>query len=397
MSIQRSTIENLSEAYTIVNQMLGEPTEVFGGYRTLARQAMKEVIETELGKMVDAYIDGIIDDEEIIDRRNGYYRRNLLTALGDIELLVPRTRLYCPTELLHAYARRESEIDRCIGCGFVLGLSTRKIGETLLPLLGRPVSSSTVSRVAKTLDAAVSAFHARPLTGTYRALILDGVVLSRKTGAGALKRPVLVALGLRHDGKKDILDFQLAGSESEKQWERFLHSLYMRGLTQDSFEIICVDGGKGLLAAVDTVYAGKPVQRCWAHKIRNILDKVRKKDREAVHHDLTAIMNANSTHQARSIARDFADAYEEQYPRAVKCLRDDLDQMLTCFRYKTLQERKQVRTTNAIERRFREVRRRTRPMGVFQDATSMERILYAIFIHENKSQGIASLSTLTHK
>ncbi len=396
MSIQRTTVSTLSDAYTIVNEMVGKSAEPFGGYRPLARKALKEVIEAEMARMVDAYIDGIGDDE-VVDRRNGTYRRSLLTALGDIELMVPRTRLYCPTEVLRAYARREAEIDRCIACGFVLGLSTRKIGEALLPLLGRPVSASTVSRVARTLDSAVASFHGRALSGTYRALILDGVVLSRKTGAGALKRPVLVALGLRHDGKKDILDFRLASSESEREWEKFLNILYKRGLTEESFEIICVDGGKGLLAAVDTVYAGKPVQRCWAHKIRNVLDKVRKADREAVHHDLSEIMNAQSAHQARSRARHFADKWHQVYPKAVKCLRDYLDHMMTCFLYKTSEERKQVRTTNAIERRFREVRRRTRPMGVFQDITSMDRILYAIFAHENKSQGIPSLSPLTHR
>ena len=84
----------------------------------------------------------------------------------------------------------------------------------------------------------------------------------------------------------------------------------------------------------------------------------------------------------------FASAWEETYPKAVACLRNDLDDLLTCFRYPTLAERRRVRTTNAIERRFREVRRRTRPMGTFQDRTSMDRILFAVFIHENKAQGV---------
>jgi transposase-like protein len=103
--------------------------------------------------------------------------------------------------------------------GFVLGLSTRKVGEAQLALLGRLVSASTVSQVAKTLDAAVTAFHRRPLQNRYQALMLDGVVLSRKTGAGALRRPVLVALGLRHDGKKEIIDFRLVAGESAAESE----------------------------------------------------------------------------------------------------------------------------------------------------------------------------------
>ncbi len=106
-------------------------------------------------------------------------------------------------------------------------------------------------------------------------------------------------------------------------------------------------------------------------------------------------MNAETLPKAHSAARRFADRWQETYPKAVDCLRADLDELLTCFRYKTLEERKAVRTTNAIERRFREVRRRTRPMGVFQDRTSMDRILFAIFTHENATQGVPALFSLT--
>ena len=261
--------------------------------------------------------------------------------------------------------------------GFVLGLSTRKVGETLLALLGRTVSASTVSQVTRTLDATVAAFHRRPLQNRYKALMLDGVVLARKTGAGALRRPVLVTLGLRPDGKKEIIDFRLAGSESATEWEQFLADLYRRGLTGEVLHMICVDGGSGLLAALPAVFYGIPVQRCWAHKIRNILDKVRKADQPKVKRALHKIMNAANATAARSAARRFAERFQEQYSAAVACLRNDLDELLTCFRYKFEAERRAVRTTNAVERRFREVRRRTRPMGTFQDKTSMDRILFA--------------------
>src|SRR5580658_10269221 len=92
---------------------------------------------------------------------------------------------------------------------------------------------------------------------------------------GAIKRPVLVALGLRPDGKKEIIDFHLAQSESAAEWERFLGDLTRRGLIGEGLEMICVDAGSGLLAALPTAYPGVPVQRCWAHKIRNVLAKVR--------------------------------------------------------------------------------------------------------------------------
>jgi transposase-like protein len=297
--------------------------------------------------------------------------------------------------VVHAYARRARDVDRLILACFVLGLSTRKVARALLPILGRPISAGTVSQVAKQLDAAVAAFHQRPLQDQYRVLVLDGVVLRRKTGAGALARPVLVALGLRPDGKKEIIDFRLATAESAGQWEHFLGDLIRRGLTGERLEMACVDGGSGLLAALPTAFPGLPVQRCWAPKIRNVLNKVRKPDQAAIKAHLHRIMNASTRPAAWSAARRFADRWQDAYPKAVACLRADLDDLLTCFRYPTLAERKAVRTTNAIERRFREVRRRTRPMGTFQDRTSMERILFATFIHENRNQGLATPFALT--
>lgn len=394
MSQRAATIRSLPMAFEVVKAMQADGLEWGEGYRPLGRQALEEVIEGQMAAAVDRYLDQLGADETA-DRRNGYYRRHLLTELGDIELSVPRTRRYSPVEVIRAYARRTREIDRVILAGFVLGLSTRKVGETLLALLGRKVSASTVSQVAKTLDSAVAAFHRRPLANRYKALMLDGVVLARKTGAGALRRPVLVALGLRPDGKKEIIDFRLAASESAAEWEKFLTDLYRRGLTGDGLDMVCVDGGSGLLAALPTVLPGIPVQRCWAHKIRNVLDKVRKADQPAVKRALRKVMNAPTAPAARAAARRFADRFEAKYAAAVACLRNDLDELLTCFRYKSEDQRRQVRTTNAIERRFREVRRRTRPMGTFQDRTSMDRILFAVFTHENKSQGVSTPFLLT--
>jgi len=389
-----ATIDSLPAAFDLVKTVQAGGLDWSQDIRSLAAQAMGEIIEGRMAEAVETYLERI-DSARLPDRRNGCFRRRLLTTLGEIELSVPRTRRYSPVEVVRAYARRARVIDRMILAGFVLGLSTRKVGETLLPLLGRPISAATVSRVAKTLDAAVAAFHRRPLDGRYRALMLDGVVLAHKTGAGALRRPVLVALGIRPDGKKEVLDFRLAGSESAAEWERFLTDLHRRGLAGGGLEMICVDGGAGLLAALPTVYPGIAVQRCWAHKIRNILDKVRRPDRLAVKHGLHAIMNAPDLPRAWTAARRFAGRWDAAYPKAVGCLRNDLPELLACWRYRTAAERKAVRTTNAIERRFREVRRRTRPMGTFQDRTSMERILFAVFIHANKAQRIAAPFPLT--
>jgi len=395
MPQQAATIKSLDQAYGIIKEMEDQGYEWGEDYRISGCQALKEVIEGQMQANIDQYLTHL-ENKIGYDRRNGSYTRHLLTELGDIELNVPRTRRYSALKVVQAYARRAGHINRMILACFVLGVSTRKVAEVLLPVLGERVSPATVSRIGKQLDQVVQAFHKRPLTQTYRVLVLDGVVLSRKTGAGAVRRPVLVALGIRDDEKKEIIDFQLAPGESEGAWEAFLTDLYRRGLTEERFAVVTVDGGSGLLAALRTVFPYKPLQRCWAHKNRNILDKVRKADRNAVKKDLHKIMYANNLTKARKAARLFADSWNKTYPKAVSCLRDDLDELLTVFTvFKDPQWRKLARTTNSIERRFKEVKRRTRPMGVFSDKTSMERILFAVFTYENKQQGISTPFLMT--
>jgi putative transposase len=392
---QTATIKSLPAAFAMMKAMQAEDVEWGEDYRGAAQCALAELLEGRMGQLIDEYLERLAELGQA-DRRNGCYTRWLLTELGMIELHVPRTRTFSALKVVRAYARRAKDVDRMILACFVLGLSTRKVATALLPMLGRPVSPATVSAVAKQLDAAVAAFHRRPLKDLYRVLVLDGVVLRRKTGAGALARPVLVALGLRPDGKKEVIDFRLASAESAAQWEQFLGDLVCRGLTGERLDMLCVDGGSGLLAALPTAFPDIPVQRCWAHKIRNVLNKVRKPDQAAVKAGLHRIMNATTLPAAWSAARAFADRWENLYPKAVACLRAALDDLLTCFCYPSLEERKAVRTTNAIERRFREVRRRTRPMGTFQDRTSMDRILFAVFMHENRNQGLATPFALTH-
>jgi transposase-like protein len=391
---QAATIKSIPGAFRMMKAMQAQGVEWGEDYRRAGAHALKEVLEGHMAAGIDRHL-AEMTARGAADRRNGSYSRWLMTELGEIELAVPRTRTWSALAVVRAYARRVAHIDRMILACFVLGLSTRKVAIALLPILGRRISAATVSDVAKTLDAAVAAFHRRRLADIYPVLMLDGVVLARKTGMGAIRRPVLVTLGLRPDGKKEIIDYRLAKSESAAEWERFLSDLYRRGIEGARLELITVDGGAGLLAALPLVYPGIPVQRCWAHKIRNVLDKAKAADRDAVKAGLHAVMNAPNLVAARKAAGAFARRWDGAYDTAIDCLRNDLDELLTCFRYKTLEQRKAVRTTNAIERRFREVRRRTRPMGVFQDRTSMDRILFAVFTHENSTQGVPTLFSLT--
>lgn len=390
----KAMIRRVKEAVKEVRAMGGQGFVSMEECWKASRKAAAEVLCQQMGVKVAAHL-GQCAAEGRKDRRNGSYARRLLTEIGDLELTVPRTRYYAPVEVVRAYARRAASLDQLIlGC-FLFGMSTRKVSKTLLRALNTKVSPATVSAVAKILDEAVAAYHRRPLEDRYRVLMLDGVVLARKTGTGAVRRPVLVALGILPDGRKEVIDFRMAQGESQTAWEAFLNDLHRRGLTGAGLELIGVDGGKGLLAALPLVYPHVPVQRCWAHKSRNIMNKCRKVDRLAVKRDLHKIMNAAGVAQARAAAKRFAERWGALYPEAVACLRADLDALLTFLRFDDPVWRKRVRTTNAIERRFVEVRRRTRPMGVFFDTTSIERILYAVFINENENQGIRTLFPLT--
>lgn len=382
--MKQMTIRSLPQAYEFIKEM-DLSVEWEAEYRRAARKAVAETLEGRMKDWIGRYLEeaGRVGE---VDRRNGSFSRHLLSEVGDIELQIPRTRKRSAVGMVRSYARRAHSVSRMILACFVLGISTRKVSQALLPVLGEPVSASTVSRVAKGLDRAVEAFHRRVLKRRYRFLIFDGVVLKRRSGAGAVKRVVLVALGITPEMKKEVIDFCIAQGESQGAWEGFLNHLYRRGLREEGLELIVSDGGKGLLAALPLVYPGIPIQRCWAHKTRNVLDHVRKADREKVKTDLHKISYAAGIREAQGALGQFTNKWKHVYSKAVACLLADEEELLAFFHVKDRSLWPKIRTTNAIERRFREVRRRTRPMGVFSDRTSMDRILYAVFTYENLRQ-----------
>ena len=383
---QRATVRSVRRAGRWIKRAMNYCPEGWTRVEDAGRAALKQVLEAEMRDRLGAQLrEGI--GSGLPDRWNGSDPRRLLTGLGEIEVSVPRTRRFSAGAMLQAYARRTPAVDRLILAAFIFGVSTRKVSEVLLRFLGVSVSATTVSRVARVLDVEVASFHRRPLANRYRVLQFDGVVLRRRTGAGAQSRPVLVALGILPDGRKEVIDFLLAGSESQEAWEGFLNDLYRRGLTGEGAELVTIDGGAGMAAALQTVYPRIPVQRCWAHKVRNILDGVRVKDRPEAKRDLRRIYEATSRSRALEQVVRFGARWEGLYPKAVRQLTKNLEELLAFFAFDDPDGRRGVRTTNAIERRFREVRRRTRPMGVMSDKTSIERILFAVFRHENQTQG----------
>ena len=332
------------------------------------------------------------------DWRNGYREGDLVTELGLLKgLRVPRSRRgsYQP-EVFGRYQRRQPLVNRLILEMFVAGVATRRVGEVLEALLGDCPSAATVSRVAKELDERVRAFHHQPLQDRWRLLVLDGVRMAVKGACGLRKRLVLVVYGIDTDGRRELLDFLLADGESEAEWSALLQSLWSRGLKGACLELVITDGAPGLIAALKFIYPHARHQRCWVHKLRNVANQVRRGDQQDVIAGARAIYHAETRREAVAAFVSWKRRWQISYPKAVACLEKDLDALLCCMHYpKHL--RAKLRTTNAIERCFREVRRRTRPMSAFCNDASCERITYALVAHMNAQWSRTPLPGFTHK
>jgi putative transposase len=313
------------------------------------------------------------------DTRNGFYEREVVTVFGTLRIRVARTRqqAFLPRGL-RRLQRRAPEVTLLIREAFLRGISTRPVGRLIALLTEEPVSAQTVSRLSRELDRAVAQFHQAPLTDDWRYLFLDGVSLRVRRPSGRRRVQLLVAYGIRADGTRQLLAFTPSTGESQAAWEGLLQDLYRRGLEGRQLQLVVTDGCPGLATALQTVYPRVPHQRCWVHKLRNVLTAVRRADRAAVKADAQAIYQASSRREAEAQAREFARRWQGVYPSVVKRMLVDLPELLAFFSCPRQLWRK-LRTTNAIERCFVEVRRRTRPMVCFVNVQSVERIIYSIF------------------
>lgn len=331
------------------------------------------------------------------DYRNGYWSRWITLKDGRLELRMPRVRGGgYKSEVIPRYKRRVKEVDAALMKIFLYGASTRLTGEALRPLLGEGISAQTVSNIARSLDEEVRRYHSRRLEDRYLYLFLDGITLKTRTGFGSRKRVVLVAYGIRVDGRRELIDFMVSKSESEGRWESFLRSLYSRGLIGESLGLIITDGSPGLENAVDNLYPYIKRQRCWVHKLRNVSNYLRKRDQEKCINKARAIYSARNRKEAIKAYNEWADTWRLLYPKAVRCIEKDLEELLS-FYHCPKEIRIRVRTTNVIERAFKEVRKRTRPMSSFNNTQSIERIVYAVLSHLNEHWGRKPLKEFTQK
>jgi putative transposase len=329
--------------------------------------------------------------------RNGSYVRELLTSYGWIEgLVVPRVREGgIESEVLERYRRRQRQVDLVLLEAFLLGHSTRKSRRLFKRLFGDSVSAQTVSNIIRELDQGVEQFHRRELRDDYRFLYLDGLWITLRRPV-KVKKVLLVALGVRSDGEKELLSFQLANSESESCWWGFLSDLKNRGLKGEKTEVMVSDGVRGLIKAFCALYPRVSWQWCTFHKSKDLgQNLVHKTYRQRIISDALYIFEAETETEVRKRLRGFYYRWSKKEPKAVKNFIKGFEYCLTYLEYPD-PIRTRLKTNNPIERYIQELRRRIIPMRYFNNAKSTDRIIYGIIAYVlNQKQDMPLINNFT--
>jgi len=374
-------------------------SEAFDGpIRDLIKHTLENAMQAELVGHLKAKPQERV--KERLDYRNGSYLRDLVTKYGLIRFLsVPRARQRVfRTKVFRRYKRRWQVVDDYLCHLFIEGVSTREVGAVVSELLDIKPSATVISNVSKALGEEVRRFHCRRIADDYSHLFLDGVWV-KVNGYKVVKKVLLIAYGIRRNGVREIIGFRLAKSESERDWEVFLQDLYRRGLEGEYLRMITIDGGKGLRSALERIYPHITLQRCWVHKLRNVTRHLSVKYRGICLKGARAVYLASNKQEAIKRFREWAKAWGNIVPKAVSCLEEDLEDLLNFFKEPEILWSK-IRTTNAIERLFRELRKRIRPMCSFKNSESCERITLALFNKYNnkwKDRPLKALKELTQK
>jgi len=380
-----TTLENvrLLRQGTILKEWWSEVKENF--WEQDAKERVKELLKSLMEQT-------LIEDLELKRRempgpayRNGYYPRMLVTQFGLIQdLRVPRLREEAiPNRIFSRYQRHQAQVEDLIQDVFLAGVSTRRVGEVLNQLLETKISSTKVSRICQRLDVQVRAYHRRPLIDEYQYLILDAITLKVRYNGRYHKRKILAAYGITVFGRRELIGFRQAKGESQGAWEAFLQSLFGRGFEGKHLKLIVMDGSAGLKAASELVYPEARIQRCWFHKLQNVSNYCKKKYQGDCIQQARRIYKAKDQAQARREFKAWKNAWQRFCPNAVHCLEKDLEELLAFFDC-PVSHRIRIRTTNVIERTFREARRRIRVFSCFTNIQSSERIFFAIFDHLNR-------------
>jgi transposase-like protein len=286
-------------------------------------------------------------------------------------------------KLFAKYQRRQRKFDDMVVLSLLLGFSTRKQQRFFQAFIGDSVSHQTASALLQNLSDDLRQYQSQTIEDKYRFIFIDGFWVHIKE-IDIKKRPILFALGITKDGKQEIIAFKLAKGETEEEYTNFLNDLYHRGLKSKSLELIIQDGSEAITAAVNTVYPYTPRQRCYTHKLRNLMQNIRYKfkHRARLMKQASNIYKAVSRQDAIKRFRLFVNRWKDKEPRAVKCFQDEFYNTLNFYDFPK-ELRSAISTTNHLERFLEEIRRRIKIQGYFKNERSLNLWIFGLIKHIN--------------
>jgi transposase-like protein len=343
--------------------------------RDYLRNVVRGSVEETLNAMLEAEAERLCNagryerTEARRDTRAGSYRRKLGTQAGEVELQIPKLRQQTfETAIIERYRRRESSVEEALIEMYLAGVSVRRVEDITEALWGTRVSPATVSNLNKKIYATIEAWRNRPIEGDHPYVYLDGIVLKR-TWAGEVRNvSLLVAIGVNAEGYREILGIVEGAKEDKASWLNFLKHLKDRGLT--GARLIISDACLGIVDAAAEVFPHARWQRCIVHWYRNAFAKSPRTKVAQIALMLKAIHSSESRSAAEVTAQRVRATLDDmKLSKLGEWIAATVGETLTYHQFPAKHWRK-IRTNNALERLLREIRRRTRVVGVFPDGES---------------------------
>jgi len=360
------------------------------------RQGLKTVLEEVLQDEMTQHLEAGYRELTPTTRRgerNGYYQRNLVTPAGKIERLeVPRDREgEFVTEVFERYKRVTGDVEEAILEMYLCGISVRKIAGVTDALSKVRIGKDAVSRIASRLEEQQKQWRGRSLEKIYPYLYLDATYLKVRWGARVTSMTLLAAVGVDEEGFREVLGVEVAGSEKGAAYTSLLRDLIDRSLS--GVRLAVSDDHEGIKAAVAGELPGAEWQRCTVHFQRNVLSHVPSSSMCEVAEDLSAIFKVSRHKTAEALAEEFVSLYEKSYPKAVSIFKAGIWDALTYLSYPATHHAR-IRSTIMLERLFKEVKRRTRVVGVFPNERSASALATEIVLRSSEEWALRRYLTM---
>jgi len=316
-------------------------------------------------------------------QRNGYRHRLLDTRLGTLNLFIPKLRSgsYYPDWLLERGRPAEQALVAVIIEAYVNGVSTRKMDRVVRELGLEHIDKSAVSRICKGLDERVKSFQERPLEACYPYVWLDATAVKVREGGRVVNMALVIAIGVRETGEREVLGFALGASEDEAFWHEFLRSLKARGL--HGVKLVISDAHQGLQNAIQATFTGASWQRCRVHFMRNVLSQVPKSAQDDVANMVRTIFTQPTYDTAREQLNRVIAQLEERYPRAAVTVETAGEDILAYLHFPRSHWRR-IQSTNPLERLNRELKRRFGVVGIFPNREAVIRLGGTVLLEQHE-------------